>query len=80
MRARAPGPLGDNQPYGIELDGGDVTVLVHGDDRGVPTIAFEVRHDELADDAAVAAWCDRIGQALEQMLATRAEADAAAAL
>jgi predicted N-formylglutamate amidohydrolase len=68
LRELAPGPLGDNQPYGIELDGGDVTVLVHGDDRGVSAIAFEVRHDELADDAAVAAWCEYLAVALERAL------------
>jgi predicted N-formylglutamate amidohydrolase len=65
---RVPGPLGENQPYGIELDGGDVTVLVHGDDRAVPTIAFEVRHDELADDAAVVAWCRYLALALARAL------------
>jgi predicted N-formylglutamate amidohydrolase len=66
---RLPGPLGDNQPYGIDLHGGDVAVLVHGDDRGVPSIAFEVRHDELADDAAVATWCEHLAVALERALA-----------
>jgi predicted N-formylglutamate amidohydrolase len=69
LRATVPGgPVGDNQPYGIMLDGTDVTVP-YSDDRGIPAIAFEVRHDEIDDDAGVALWCDRLGAALEQMLA-----------
>jgi predicted N-formylglutamate amidohydrolase len=68
LRERAPGPIGDNEPYDFDLEGGDVTVLVHGDDREVPCIAFEVRHDELADDAAVAAWCEHLAIALERAL------------
>jgi predicted N-formylglutamate amidohydrolase len=71
LRPTVPvGPVGDNQPYGIMLDGTDVTVP-YGDDRGIPAIAFEVRHDQIDDDAGVATWCDRIGAALEQMLASR---------
>jgi predicted N-formylglutamate amidohydrolase len=71
------GPVGDNQPYGIMLDGTDVTIP-DGDDRGIPSIAFEVRHDQIDDDAGVAVWCERVGAALEQMLASRAEAAALA--
>jgi predicted N-formylglutamate amidohydrolase len=71
------GPVGDNQPYGIMLDGTDVTVP-YGDDRGIPAIAFEVRHDEIDDDAGVTVWCERLGTALAQMLASRDETPAPA--
>ncbi len=66
LRPLVPGPVGDNQPYRIESDGTDYTVPVHGDDRGVPAIAFEVRNDLLADHAEVTAWCDRLATALER--------------
>ena len=79
LRPRVPGAVGDNQPYGIQLDGTDYTVPVHGDDRDVPSIAFEVRHDEIADDPGVAVWCDRLGTALERTLARVGDAPSAAA-
>jgi predicted N-formylglutamate amidohydrolase len=79
LRPLVPGAVGDNRPYGIEIDGTDYTVPVHGDDRGVPAIAFEVRHDEIDDEAGVAVWCDRLGTALERTLARVGEAPSAAA-
>ena len=63
------GPVGDNKPYRIEIDGTDYTVPVHGDDRELPAIAFEVRHDEIDDEAGVAAWTDRLATALERTVA-----------
>jgi predicted N-formylglutamate amidohydrolase len=80
LRATVPdGPVGDNQPYGIMLDGTDVTVP-YADERGVPSIAFEVRHDQIDDDAGVATWCDLLAPALERMLARLADAPPAAAV
>jgi predicted N-formylglutamate amidohydrolase len=66
LRPLVPGPVGDNRPYRIELDGTDYTVPVHGDQRRVPTIAFEVRHDQIDGPEGVAAWCERLAVALER--------------
>ena len=79
LRPRRAG-RGRRQPaVRIQLDGTDYTVPVHGDDRGVPSIAFEVRHDEIDDDPGVAVWCDRLGTALERTLARVGDAPSAAA-
>jgi predicted N-formylglutamate amidohydrolase len=64
-----PGPVGDNRPYRIEYDGTDYSIPVHGDDRAVPAIAFEVRHDQIDDESGVEAWCDRLATALERAVA-----------
>jgi predicted N-formylglutamate amidohydrolase len=69
LRPLVTGPVGDNRPYRIELDGTDYTVPIHGDDRRVPAIAFEVRHDQIDGPAGVAAWCDRLATALERATA-----------
>lgn len=55
--------VGDDQPYSAK-DNVDYTIRRHGRARGIPHVMIEVRNDLLADDAAVAAWTDRLAAAL----------------
>jgi len=48
--------VGDNEPYSGRLL--NATLNRHGEARGIPSIAIEVRNDLLADDAVVARWRD----------------------
>jgi predicted N-formylglutamate amidohydrolase len=48
--------VGDNEPYSGRLL--NATLNRHGEARGIPSIAIEVRNDLLADDAGVARWRD----------------------
>src|SRR5699024_868323 len=41
--------IGDNQPYGVGQTN-DYTIPVHGVERGVPHIEFEIRQDLIADE------------------------------
>jgi predicted N-formylglutamate amidohydrolase len=58
--AREPGMIvGDNEPYRV-TDGGDFTVPVHGERRGIPHVLFEIRQDEIGDPRGVEAWAARL--------------------
>jgi len=48
--------VGDNEPYSGRLL--NATLNRHGEARGIPSIAIEVRNDLLVDDAGVARWRD----------------------
>ncbi len=56
--------VGDNQPYAVS-DATDYTILVHGEQRRIPHVELEVRHDLLASAAGVDAWAERLGRVLE---------------
>lgn len=45
LRAHAPAPVGDNEPYA--MDAVDYTAFRHGQDRGLPFVEIEVRQDLL---------------------------------
>lgn len=48
------GPVGANEPYsGQTLN---YTMDRHAEDRGIPSLGFEVRQDEIATPAGVARW------------------------
>lgn len=51
--------VGDNEPYRV-TDGGDFTVPVHGERRGIPHVLFEIRQDEIGEPAGVEAWAGRL--------------------
>ncbi|HEU4405101.1 MAG TPA: N-formylglutamate amidohydrolase [Polyangiaceae bacterium] len=58
--AREPGMVvGDNEPYRV-TDGGDFTIPVHGERRGIPHVLFEIRQDEIGEPAGVEAWAGRL--------------------
>jgi predicted N-formylglutamate amidohydrolase len=52
-----------NVPYVISRDG-DYAVLVHGQNRGHPSILIEVRQDLLESNAGIAEWTARLAAAL----------------
>ncbi|MEM7173567.1 MAG: N-formylglutamate amidohydrolase [Pseudomonadota bacterium] len=55
--------VGDNEPYAIS-DEGDYTIPVHGEQRGIPHLEFEIRQDLISHDAGVSEWADRITELL----------------
>ena len=55
--------VGANVPYVVSRDE-DYTVPVHGDDRGVPTILVEIRHDLIRAQRGISEWADRLAAAL----------------
>jgi predicted N-formylglutamate amidohydrolase len=54
--------LGDNEPYQV-TDGGDYTVPVHAERRGLLGVRIEVRNDQLRDEAGQDAWAGRLARA-----------------
>jgi len=64
LHAVAPGlSMTLDEPYRIAIDE-DYAIPVHGDARGHDALLIEMRNDELATPEAVAAWADRLAQAL----------------
>jgi predicted N-formylglutamate amidohydrolase len=61
----APGDLivGDNEPYTVD-DETDYTIPVHGETRGIPHVAIEIRQDLIGDEAGQKYWADRLAEAL----------------
>jgi predicted N-formylglutamate amidohydrolase len=58
-------PVGDNEPYSIS-DETDYTIPVHGEARGIPHVALEIRQDLIADEAGQATWAGRLAKLLKQ--------------
>lgn len=68
-RLRAAGfVVGDNEPYS-GADGHGYTQHTHADSRGLANVLIEVRQDLIDSEAGVALWADRLGAALEAVLA-----------
>jgi len=57
--------VGDNQPYSAK-DNVDYTIRRHGRDRGLPHVMIEVRHDLLRAVTDIAAWTERLADALTE--------------
>jgi predicted N-formylglutamate amidohydrolase len=68
-------PVGDNQPYAIG-DDSDYTIPVHGEARGIPHVALEIRQDLIADEAGQAGWAGRLARLLAQAAQQFATAEA----
>lgn len=54
--------VGDNQPYAMDTI--DYTVPRHAYEARLPYAEIEIRQDLLSDESGIAAWCDRVEQAL----------------
>ena len=67
---RAPGDLvvGDNEPYDV-TDDTDYTIPVHGEQRGMPHVAIEIRQDLIAEDAGQRQWAERLADLLPKAAA-----------
>jgi predicted N-formylglutamate amidohydrolase len=73
---REPGlVVGDNEPYDVS-DATDYTIPVHGERRGLPHVAIEVRQDLIADEAGQRAWSARLTRLLPQAYRALAAAGA----
>jgi predicted N-formylglutamate amidohydrolase len=57
--------VGDNEPYRV-TDGGDFTVPVHGERRGIPHVLFEIRQDEIGTPEGVEAWARRLATLVQE--------------
>ena len=55
--------VGYNQPYDVD-DAHDYTLPTHGEGRGIPHVMIELRQDGLVRAADIAAWVDRLAQAM----------------
>ena len=62
--------IGDNQPYAIS-DESDYTIPVHGEQRGIPHIEIEMRHDLIETTTGQEEWAERLAdwftRALERL-------------
>jgi predicted N-formylglutamate amidohydrolase len=57
--------VGDNQPYAVS-DASDYTIIVHGEQRGIPHVELEIRQDLLAGGSDLQSWAERLGGVLEE--------------
>lgn len=64
LRADAALVVGDNQPYAVS-EATDYTIVVHGEQRGIPHVELEIRQDLLACAESVQGWAERLGDVLE---------------
>ena len=51
--------VGDNQPYAVDRVN-DYTIPVHGEQRGIPHVEFEIRQDLITTEAGQEAWAERL--------------------
>jgi len=64
LRSNGALVVGDNQPYAVS-DASDYTIVVHGEQRGIPHVELEIRQDLLASESSVQTWAERLGAVLE---------------
>jgi len=59
--------VGDNEPYSVS-DASDYTLIVHGEQRGIPHVGIEIRQDLLVSDSDAQRWAEQLAEALEAAL------------
>ncbi len=57
--------VGDNEPYFVS-DATDYTIVVHGEQRGIPHVELEIRQDLLASEADTQRWAEQLGDVLKE--------------
>ena len=60
--------IGDMEPYTVD-DETDYTVPVHGEARGLPHVAIEIRQDLIEQEAGQHEWADRLAELLPKAAA-----------
>ncbi len=55
--------VGDNEPYTVD-DETDYTIPVHGEMRGIPHAAIEIRQDLIGEEPGQRQWADRLADLL----------------
>lgn len=68
LRAGGDLVVGDNEPYSVD-DETDYTIPVHGEQRGIPHVAIEIRQDLIAEEPGQREWADRLADVLPQAAA-----------
>jgi len=58
--------VGDNEPYTVN-DETDFTIPVHGEQRGLPHVAIEIRQDLIATTEQQRAWASRMVRLLKEV-------------
>jgi len=64
--------IGDNEPYMVS-DDTDYTIPVHGEQRGLPHVAIEIRHDLIETESDQRDWAQRMCRILEKAKTLRDE-------
>jgi predicted N-formylglutamate amidohydrolase len=64
LRADGDLPIVDNEPYALD-ERRDYTVPHHGENRGIPSLEFEIRQDLIERVEGQAAWGERLADALQ---------------
>ncbi|NIR82124.1 MAG: N-formylglutamate amidohydrolase [Gammaproteobacteria bacterium] len=59
--------VGENEPYVLSHER-DYSVPVHGEQRGLPHVEFEIRQDLIATAAEQGQWADRLARVLREGL------------
>jgi len=49
-------------------DTSDYTIIVHGEQRGIPHVELEIRQDLIAEPAGQHAWAERLARLLPAVL------------
>ncbi|WP_018182952.1 N-formylglutamate amidohydrolase [Kaistia granuli] len=61
--------VGRNEPYGVDM-AKDYSIPVHGEERGLPYVEFEIRQDLIAGAEGQAEWAERLERVLSQAYGT----------
>ncbi len=64
--------VGDNEPYMVS-DDTDYTIPVHGEQRGLPHVAIEIRHDLIETESDQRDWAQRLCRILKRAKVLRDE-------
>ncbi len=63
--------VGRNEPYGVNM-AADYSIPVHGEERGLPYVEFEIRQDLIASTDGQRQWAERIARVLKAAYASYA--------
>jgi predicted N-formylglutamate amidohydrolase len=55
--------VAENEPYQV-AGSGDYTIPVHGENRGLPAVLVEIRHDLIAEPQGARRWAERLAAVL----------------
>ena len=68
LRASGESAFGDNEPYSV-TDDTDYTIPVHGEKRGLPHVAIEIRQDLIAEEPGQREWAELLAKLLPKAAA-----------
>ena len=68
LRGRGDLTVGDNEPYTVD-DETDYTIPVHGERRGIPHVAIEIRQDLIGEENGQRQWAERLAELLPRAAA-----------